>query len=236
MSTSLQTHGGAPILQVREPTERLGVGSPGSENDIDALKHHPFFKPINWEKLWTDPVPPLEAGLFKKEHLPPPSSDSTIWDDVEAAWDGIMAEDEMAWASDTEGPECPLPVNGHLIAQIRDNELLGPTDIPPSFQSRRSTGSTIQGVQEIKQQLARERTGKESPSAVDHSPATETSSSEGRNVIAVPPATSPVSRVSLSQTTTQPVSSTQDPQEDERGRNSALSPKQGHGLPPELDL
>jgi len=236
MSTSLQPLGGTPILQVREPTERLGVGSPGSENDMDTLKHHPFFKPINWEKLWTDPVPPLEAGLFKKEHLPPPSSDSTIWDDVEAAWDGIMAEDEMAWASDTEGPECPVPVNGHLIAQIRDNELLGPTDIPPSFQSRRSTGSTIQDVQEIKQQLAREHTGKESPSAVDHSPATETSSSEDRNVIAVPPATLPVLRVSFSPTTTQPVSSIQDPQESERGRNSALSPKQGHGLPSELDL
>jgi len=233
MSTSLQRHGGAPIFQVREPTERLGVGSPGTENDLNALKHHPFFKPINWEKLWTDPVPPLEVGLFKKEHLPPSSSNSTIWDDVEAAWDDIMAEDEMAWASDTEGPECPVPVNGYLIAHIRENELLGPTDIPPGFQSRRSTGSTIQGIQEIKQQLVREHTGKESPFAVDHSPATETSSSEDRNIIAVPPATL---SVSLLQPTTQAVSSTQDSQESERGRNSALSPKQGHGLPPELGL
>lgn len=180
-------------------------------------------------------MPPLEAGLFKKEHLPPPNNDS-IWDDVEAAWDDIMAEDEMAWASDTEGPESLIPTNGHLTAQIRANELIGPTDIPPSFQSRRGTGSTIQGVQEIKHQLAKEQTGKESPSAIDDSPITEISSSEGRNVIAVAPVTPPVSRVSSSQTTTQVVSSTQDPQETERGRNPALSPKQGHGLPSNLDL
>ncbi|EKM80833.1 hypothetical protein AGABI1DRAFT_36927, partial [Agaricus bisporus var. burnettii JB137-S8] len=50
-------------LLVREPAERLGVGSPGSENDIQALKDHHFFTSINWEKIWVCPPPPLEAGL-----------------------------------------------------------------------------------------------------------------------------------------------------------------------------
>ncbi|KAJ3572382.1 hypothetical protein NP233_g3109 [Leucocoprinus birnbaumii] len=223
-------------LLVREPTERLGVGSPGSENDMDALKGHPFFKSINWDKLWTDPPPPLEAGLFKKEH-PLPSDSDQIWDDVEAAWDGIMAEDEMAWASDAEGPDSLIHANGrHLTTQIREDELIGPTDIPPGFQSRRGTGSTIQGVQEIKRQLAKEQSGKESPSAIEDSPTTGTSSSEGSRNVVVTLATPPTSGTSPSQTTTQVASSPQDPQENERGRNPTPSPKQGHGLPLELDL
>ncbi|KAF5351814.1 hypothetical protein D9756_007409 [Leucocoprinus leucothites] len=222
-------------LLVREPTERLGVGSPGSENDIDALKGHSFFKPISWDKLWVDPPPPLEAGLFKKEH-PLPSSSDQIWDDVEAAWDGIMAEDEMAWASDAEGPDSFIHANGCLTAQIKEDELIGPTDIPTSLKSRRGTGSTIQGVQEIKRQLAKEQTGKGSPSAVDDSPTTGTSSSEGsRNVIVTPPAP-PASGPSPSQAMAQVASPSQDPQGSERGRNPAPSPKQGHGLPPELDF
>ncbi|KAF9451291.1 kinase-like protein [Macrolepiota fuliginosa MF-IS2] len=234
-------------LLVREPTERLGVGSPGSENDIKALKSHPFFKSINWDKLWTDPVPPLEAGLFKKEHPLPPSNDQ-IWDDVEAAWDDIMAEDEMSWASDAEGPDYLIHTNGHLptanqiiqqdqLLGIKDGELLGPTDVPPSLQARRGTNSTIQGVEEIKRQLVKEQTGKESPSAVEDSPTTGTSSSEGsRGIVAA--ATSPVSVTlsSPSQTTTHIPSQLQDPAEGGRGRNPALSPKQGHGPSPESDF
>ncbi|KAF9467270.1 kinase-like domain-containing protein, partial [Collybia nuda] len=47
-------------LLVRDPTERLGVGSPGSDNAMLALRSHSFFSSINWETLWTDPPPPLE--------------------------------------------------------------------------------------------------------------------------------------------------------------------------------
>ncbi|KXN90190.1 3-phosphoinositide-dependent protein kinase 1 [Leucoagaricus sp. SymC.cos] len=225
-------------LLVREPTERLGVGSPGSANDMDALKSHPFFKVIKWDKLWSDPAPPLEAGLLKKEHSLPPSNDQ-IWDDVEAAWDDIMAEDEMAWASDAEGPDSLIHPNGHLhiIPQAKENEHIGPKDIPPNFQTRRGTGSTIQGVEEIKRQLVKEQTGKESPSAIEDSSTTGTSSSDGsRNVVVTAPTPPNTSGASPSQTTMQVASPAQDPQESERGRNPALSPKQGHGPSPEVDF
>ena len=45
------------------PEERLGAGPPGSENDYEALKNHPFFKDINWDKL--DSVsPPIPADRY----------------------------------------------------------------------------------------------------------------------------------------------------------------------------
>ncbi|EMD33614.1 hypothetical protein CERSUDRAFT_56613, partial [Gelatoporia subvermispora B] len=46
-------------LIVRDPAERLGAGPPGSPNDMQALRAHPFFASIKWGALWTDPVPPL---------------------------------------------------------------------------------------------------------------------------------------------------------------------------------
>ena len=76
---------------------------------MQALRAHKFFASINWSTLWTDPAPPLEAGLVKK---PPPKEGRTnglnTWDDVGAAWDemldGERGDDEISWASDGEAP------------------------------------------------------------------------------------------------------------------------------------
>ena len=61
-----------------------------------------FFKDIKWETLWSDPAPPMEAGLLKKEH---PLSESNY--DVGVAWEKLVggAEDEddevnAPWVSD----------------------------------------------------------------------------------------------------------------------------------------
>lgn len=219
--------------QVREPTERLGVGSQGSDNDIQTLKDHLFFKSINWDKIWVSPPPPLEAGSFKKEHTLPPGN-AQIWDDVEAAWDDIMAEDEMAWASDAEDDAYMIPSNGYIpnVTTAKDNELISPIDVPVGAQVRRGTSSTIQGVEEIKQELLKEQTGKQSPLALEDSSTTGTTSSDGsRNVVATA-VTSPVKLSELgpspAQTPTQIMSQNFSPPESERGRNPALSPKQGH--------
>lgn len=143
----------------------------------------------------------------------------------------------MAWASDAEDPGYLVQANGYPTStdQIKEAELLGPTDVPPGFQVRRGTNSTIQGVEEIKRQLAEEQTGKQSPSAVEDSPTTGTSSSEGSRNVVVTTAT-PSTSGSLPSQTTQVTSQPQDPLEGERGRNTALSPKQGHGPSPEIDL
>ncbi|TFK54040.1 kinase-like protein [Heliocybe sulcata] len=92
------------LLQ-RDPELRLGAGSPGSPNDMQALRSHPFFASINWKTLWKDPAPPLETGLVKKE--PPPDGHGANWD-VDASWDSLMNgmngrdSDELSWGSDDE--------------------------------------------------------------------------------------------------------------------------------------
>ncbi len=48
-----------------EPSERLGVGPEGSENDFEALKSHPYFKGINF-KLLDQTAPPVPADRFDK--------------------------------------------------------------------------------------------------------------------------------------------------------------------------
>ncbi|EIN11732.1 kinase-like protein [Punctularia strigosozonata HHB-11173 SS5] len=80
-------------LLLKDPAARLGAGPPESENSMEALRSHPFFKEVNWKTLWTDPAPPLEAGLVKKA-LPSPGNgdfddleiDSGRWD---VGWDDV---------------------------------------------------------------------------------------------------------------------------------------------------
>ncbi|KAH7926505.1 kinase-like protein [Leucogyrophana mollusca] len=102
-------------LLARDPLQRLGAGPTGSSNDREALRSHPFFTSINWSTLWTEPVPPLEAGLVKKE-LPIAGTTDQNWEDVGATWDALVEStvpgigeendtDGLSWAEDAEGPE-----------------------------------------------------------------------------------------------------------------------------------
>ena len=74
---------------------------------MEALRNHPFFASINWGTLWTDPVPPLEPGLVKKEL--PKGANGERWDDVGASWDALVGdsdpEDDISWASEGEGQD-----------------------------------------------------------------------------------------------------------------------------------
>ncbi|OSD03907.1 kinase-like protein [Trametes coccinea BRFM310] len=106
-------------LLVRDPDQRLGAGPPGSPWDMDALRNHPFFSSINWRTLWTDPAPPLEPGLVKKE---PPAPSAFL----HSAWDALINSDNYENAiEDDEGGEydigsAPVHTNGHRP------ELVGP--------------------------------------------------------------------------------------------------------------
>lgn len=50
------------MLQL-DPSERLGAGPPGSKNDYNALKAHPFFKGINF-KMLSQTAPPIPAQRY----------------------------------------------------------------------------------------------------------------------------------------------------------------------------
>jgi 3-phosphoinositide dependent protein kinase-1 len=101
---------------------------------MQALRTHPFFSSIHWNTLWADPAPPLQAGLVKKER--PLAGDGTgqNWADMGAVWDELVGcelrdTDEIAWASDGEGPRYELinnnKQNGHASKGVREEGPMG---------------------------------------------------------------------------------------------------------------
>ena len=66
---------------------------------------------INWETLWTDPAPPLEAGLVKKEewrnngaaHEQDEDEWEGRWGDVGAVWNTLIGEDHEGEVSGSAG-------------------------------------------------------------------------------------------------------------------------------------
>lgn len=127
-------------LIVRDPAERLGAGPPGSDISMQALRNHSFFSSINWKTLWTEPAPPLESGILRREH-PLPGQDQN-WD-VGAAWDAItdseedeeVHSDEIGWANDAEKPLYMIR-NGYRNGQANSHpysEEVGPLGDVPRF-------------------------------------------------------------------------------------------------------
>ena len=57
------------LLQV-DPSERLGAGKPGTHNDYQALKSHPFFRTFKWDSLKsTNPPIPDEKKILLTDLL-----------------------------------------------------------------------------------------------------------------------------------------------------------------------
>lgn len=88
---------------------------------MQALRDHPFFAPLDWQTLWTDPAPPLEVGLVKRDSVPQSSNVSIrlAWDDLDENAvdddDGDEGDDTVSWTSNGEGGEyalSPKPTNG----------------------------------------------------------------------------------------------------------------------------
>ncbi|KAF7375983.1 Protein kinase domain-containing protein [Mycena sanguinolenta] len=131
-------------LLVHDQLQRLGAGPRGSGNDPAALKAHPFFASIAWTSLWTDPAPPIEAGLVKKEH-PLAQGEDRNWEDVGAAWDELVNHDddsdELEWASDAEARR---RTNGHGTVSSPPFT----TDVGPRNEIRLSAFPSVQDNQD----------------------------------------------------------------------------------------
>jgi 3-phosphoinositide dependent protein kinase-1 len=219
--------------KVRDPAERLGVGLPGSSNDMQALRSHSFFSSINWATLWTEPPPPVGPGLVKRQH-PLAQGHDQDWDDVGAAWDDLVGSDgseleEIGWASDADAPDYERRPNGYIngngTAVTADQlEAIGPKGEIRPMPVRRETGSTLRGLDPSSHA---ETAG---PSRLRDSPLTgsPTSSSEGSPVEILthrveslhPPSTEP---------TVSDLPNEIEQTDEERGRNKAMSPVQGNG-------
>lgn len=89
----------------------MGAGNPGSSTDVAALKEHAFFKSISWDTLWSDPVPPLEAGIVKRDGGVNGFNDAY---DVGAEWDRLVGaaaeqeDDEAEYAGEAVNEVRPL--------------------------------------------------------------------------------------------------------------------------------
>lgn len=105
---------------------------------MNALRAHPFFAPINWSTLWTDPAPPLETGLVRREVPQPGHGD---WDDVGQAWDDLVGGessddastpgqhgDGLAWAPDAQGAEYALFGKSRVAYEVG---YVPPEDVGP---------------------------------------------------------------------------------------------------------
>jgi 3-phosphoinositide dependent protein kinase-1 len=127
-----------PSFKVHDPLKRLGAGPRGSPNDPSVLKSHVFFSSTVWTSLWTDPAPPIEAGLVKKEH-PLAQGQDRNWEDVGAAWDELVNNDSdgIDWSSDAEA----LQRNGHTSYSPNPPHT---TDIGPKDEIRASAFPSMQ--------------------------------------------------------------------------------------------
>lgn len=107
---------------------------------MQSLRSHPFFASINWKTLWSDPAPPIESGLVKRQHPLGVGHDQN-WEDVGAAWDDLVGDegqdaDGMNWASDGEGTEYNLiGKNGHGNGSMHSDEV-GPLGEIPRYAQR----------------------------------------------------------------------------------------------------
>lgn len=227
---------------MREPSERLGAGPPGSNNDIQALRSHPFFTSTTWETLWTAPPPPIEPGLVKREH-PLATGTDQDWDDVGAAWDDLVGndvsdndDDDVEWASDGDAPAYEVRrhtnTNGFNSTLSPKNDTF---DIGPMGEIRRpilvnreteSTGRTAVPIPQTSNGIAEHSSRLDSP--LTGSP---TSSSES----------GPVDNLTVRmETMGLPVperssNDTPHPPGEERGRTQVTSPVQGHGSSDDVD-
>lgn len=138
---------------VRDPAERLGAGLPGSSNSMEALRAHPFFSTINWKTLWTQPAPPLEPGMVKREH--PLSGQDQNWEDVGASWDDIEEDEEgdgIRWADDAVGPAYVIKKgygDKDTCSEIgsyshSEHDEVGPMGEIPHYASRIRTGRVLE--------------------------------------------------------------------------------------------
>lgn len=52
-------------LLTLNPRNRLGAGPPGSKNDYNALKNHPFFNGLEWKGIFEREAPKRHVNLHR---------------------------------------------------------------------------------------------------------------------------------------------------------------------------
>ncbi|KAL1756385.1 kinase-like domain-containing protein [Schizophyllum commune] len=216
-------------LLVLDPTARLGAGTPGTQNDAAALKAHPFFSAIKWDTLWSDPAPPHEAGLLKKETATNGANHATR--DVGALWDELVGGDEIEWAPDAEGDEARMQVQHFRQHGAKQPDAGDPLDSAPTTPPPASPPSVAPSGE--RPSLSRKDTAASSQSTQN---STSDSSMEQLDERLAELALRNLSNSHKSLPHSSPSLNSQKTLEYERGRNRALTPVQGNTPVSEADL
>jgi 3-phosphoinositide dependent protein kinase-1 len=183
---------------------RLGAGPPDGELDMNALRAHKFFRDIDWNTVWTSAVPPLEAGIVKRDPASLPKTS-----DWGVDWDGSASpslhDDDIEWVSESE------------LSTTKAGTRTATRDV------------AIGPLGEIRTMSLQTRAPNGNPSTEDTTQLLETRSSSSEDS-AMDGVTKELSNLDLFQRTT----AIHPQEEPERGRATAMSPIQGHGPPPDL--
>jgi 3-phosphoinositide dependent protein kinase-1 len=196
---------------------------------MQALRNHPFFSSTNWKTLWTQPAPPLEPGLVKREH--PLVGQDQNWDDVGASWDEIADTEEdvdghgdgIRWADDAEGSAYKTR---HAYGEGETSSYSYSEEVGPIGEVR--TFETVPRRRIMEEDME---------TVMGHdSPERGASAAEEANPIDVPSV--PADTGSTSSSDGSPVEkagATLEAMKIDRGRNRAQTPVQGNGHLPEAD-
>lgn len=106
LSKEIPEHARDLILKLlkKDPTERLGNGKPGSANDFQKLKEHPFFSEIDW-------------GLLRESKSPLTLSETDQFDDEEEYGDSDLDEEKMLY-----GPNSTVEKKLILSGLVKKNK------------------------------------------------------------------------------------------------------------------
>jgi 3-phosphoinositide dependent protein kinase-1 len=158
------------VDQVRVPNQRLGAGAPHDAHSMQALRAHPFLASINWKTLWTDPAPPLQPGLVRKE--PAVRQAQARHADIGALWDSLVEgeqdkeDDGLSWAPDAEAPPYFFGRRAGYKARLPEaGSEEGPTDEGPQYTSSLSTRPEEEDTATIVGLSCREEGPPQSPSS-----------------------------------------------------------------------
>ncbi|PWN96842.1 hypothetical protein FA09DRAFT_361575 [Tilletiopsis washingtonensis] len=134
-------------LLVLDPMQRLGTGAEG----VAEIKAHPFFKGVDWARLWTLEVPPISTGIFQRPRPAAAPEGSTPFDRFgRDAWvedalassdeDGDEASGDVSLSGDASHDEASLPPSS-AASQARggaeaDDDDSSSSDGPPAPRRR----------------------------------------------------------------------------------------------------
>lgn len=93
------------LLQ-KDPNQRLGIGRAENNGDVEQIKAHPFFKSVDFEKLYRKEITPPHIAAYGRGQV------SSI-EDVTAKFDSKFVQQPLTESLNLAAPEKDIPESQH---------------------------------------------------------------------------------------------------------------------------